>query len=174
VTLVAFAIAAVAVALAVIGAVFYSRARSRPPELTRGALAEAESRWQTEGPKSYTLRFRKRADRLGDEVFVAKVENGKVVELSLNDAPLGRPNDDSYSVAGLFDTMHRELEMAEAGPNAEGSRRGALLKARFDERLGLPLVFEALAGNGRSFFLEVLSLESPGRGAVPSGPAAAR
>lgn len=139
--------------------------RDRTPLLRPEALAAAQERWKQEAPASYTIAVLKEADRLPRERFVTEVRDGQVVKFLLDGNPL--PPRDSYTVPALFSTMERELELASGGSESgPGAPRGAVLKAVFDERLGLPVVFKRLASRGQSFLLAIEEFEVPGRGVV--------
>lgn len=132
--------------------------RDRTPILTQEKLEEARARWREAGPRDYDLRLLKRADRLEPEEFDIEVRDRRVTSLERNGTPLPTQRKSAYSIDGLFDIMQRELEMAAETNPTEGARSRALLRARFDDRRGIPVVFKVFARNGTSFELLVLEL----------------
>ena len=137
------------------GLVIYLQ-RDRTPILTRERLDAAYDRWRQNAVDDYDVRLLRRADGLDDERVEISVRNGAVTQLSLNGTASNRPSS-AYSIDGLFDIMRRELVMALEKTTA-GARHGSLVKAAFDDATGAPVTLNVLAGEGRSFFIEVEEL----------------
>ena len=89
------------------------------------------------------------------------MRDGKLVSQTYNGLPRAS-SDDSYTVAGLFRTMERELELQEK------QKGDTVLKAEFDQKLGAPIVFNRLTTRpgGRSVVINVIELSSPKAGTL--------
>jgi len=152
----------IALPLALIG--IFLALRDSTPNVNVEACAAARAAWSQRGIADYTVAVLKEADTLGSERFVTDVRNGRATAVTLDGAPL--PATDTYSVAGLFDTIERELEMAASAVKEPGQPEDTLLKARFHDKLGLPLVFKRLTPNGQSFLLSIEEFRADGRGVL--------
>lgn len=152
----------VALPLAVIG--IFLTLRDSTPGLDVKACTEARATWSQRGIADYTVTVLKEADTLGSERFVTEVKDGRATAVTLDGAPLSAT--DTYSVTGLFDTIERELEMAASAVKEPGQPKDTLLKARFHDKLGLPLVFKRLTPNGQSFLLSIEEFRADGRGVL--------
>jgi hypothetical protein len=121
------------------------------PELTAANLAAAEARWAQSGPANYDLRVELGGARPG--VFEIEVRDGVVAAApKLNGNPVrGRHTWETWSVAGQFGTIGRELELA-ANPASEmqlAEDTRLVLRAKFDEALGYPKEFRRIVmGSG--------------------------
>ncbi|MCZ6793613.1 MAG: DUF6174 domain-containing protein [Planctomycetota bacterium] len=131
--------------------------------VSEATLEENRQRWRSQSIRDYDVRFVKQADRMQDEVYAARVRSGQVVRLERNGSKLPRPSA-AYGIEGLFDTIQRELEMANT--NGEGPRRGSLLRARFHRDLGVPEVFQVIVSKGVSFRITLEEVTVPGRGRI--------
>ncbi len=134
--------------------------RDRTPPLTRAALDRARATWRLRGLIDYDITLQKEVDQRPSEVIRTEIRGGKAVRLVLNKAEL--PVSDSYSVAGLFETLEAELEMKEGNDPKPGQPANAILRTRFDDRLGVPVFIHRLATNRQSYAMRVLRVESPG------------
>src|SRR5262245_53510961 len=131
------------------------------PPLTGATLEAARERWRLTELPEYDLQLTKRVDGRPPERVLTEVR-GRAVSRLLIDGAAVRPGD-AYSVPGLFQTAERELEMAQAKEAVRGQPRGMVLRARFDERTGTPLLLKRLASEGASYVIEVERLEVPGK-----------
>lgn len=127
--------------------------REPTKELSQDLLDEARARWQAAGIDSYDM-----AGSAFDKSIDIKVRGGAVTEFLLDGSPGTSQRPEDYTVPGLFETMERELELFEGSHRAEGVPGGAaVLRVRFNDRLGYPERFVRSAG-GRSVTFIVSSL----------------
>lgn len=140
-----------------LAAVLVLLSRDNTPRLTAGDLDSAKKRWEENRLPSYDLTIHKESDTLGAEDFKTEVREGKAQRLFMNGAEI-QPSD-SYSVSGLFAVIAQELEILRAPE--PGQPKGALLKARFHDDLGLPVVFKRIAANRQSYVLSVKEITEP-------------
>jgi len=150
------------VAALIVGAVLlagFFLFRDTTPLLTRSALDAARALWAKSGPADYDLAIVQESDARPAERIEVEVRGAKAVRILRDGQPLD--NRDAYAVPGLFGIAERELEMAGAAAPAEGAPRNAVLKARFDESLGFPLVFKRIAPR-RSLVMNV-TLRTPAK-----------
>ena len=139
----------------------------RTPVLDPGILENRKARWHREGPDNYDLSISIQIDREEASLAVVSVRDGKLVSQTYNG--LSRESaDDSYTVEGLFRTMERELDLANQAEQAGST----VLKAVFEESLGMPTVFKRITTRpgGRSCIILVRELSSPETGILfPAG-----
>jgi hypothetical protein len=135
--------------------------RDTTPLLTRSALEAARDRWMKNGPADYDLLIVQESDARPAERLEATVRGTQTVRLLRDGNPID--NRDAYTVPGLFAIVEREVEMAGASAPAEGAPRNAILKARFDESLGFPLVFKRIAS--RRSMVMLVTLRTPQKNA---------
>jgi len=133
--------------------------RDDTPLLTARDFDSARNRWGENRLPNYDITVHKESDTLGPEDFKTEVRQGKAHRLFMNGAEI-QPKD-SYSVSGLFEVIARELEMVQAPEPGPGQPRDVLLKARFHDALGLPLVFKRIAANRQSYVLSVSEITEP-------------
>jgi len=134
--------------------------RDRTPRLTAAALDEAHALWLKRGPAEYDLVLRVQNDRAAPIRYSIACRHGTVAEFKAGDGSGAQPSAVQgayYTVAGLFEVLRRELEMAE-GPPVPGAPAKAILRADFDPEMGYPRVFKRLAGHGASTFIHVEGL----------------
>lgn len=146
--------------LAVGGLVSWLVTRDRTPPLTAETLEKAMAAWRSRGPGDYDITIQKDVDARPSEVLRTEVRSGKPVRLLLNGREL--PANGSYAVPGLFDTCSLELEMASSKDPRPGQPIHAILLARFDEQLGLPVVIKRIAASRQSYVIRTLRVEKPG------------
>ena len=130
------------VTLFVAGLVWVVVSRDPTPLLTEAEFQAAQERWQKYGPASYDMDVLLAGNRPGP-VHV-EVRDGKVTRMTRDGiVPKQRRTWEFWTVPAMFDTIQRELEMAEGGPrgspDAAGTKRE--LRARFDAELGFPRRF---------------------------------
>lgn len=145
--------------LAIAGAVVLLLARFRDPlpPLELADLEAAEARWRAEGPADYDLDLKLGGARPGS-VHV-EVRGGRVTAMTRDGrTPSQRRTWDVWSVEGQFDTLYRELELADA-PAREMQVDAAtrlVLRAQFDPRLGYPRRYRRIVlGEGPEVYWEV-------------------
>ena len=133
----------------------------KTPLLLPGMPGDWRERWSREGPRDYDLSISIQVDRQDESRAETKVRDGKLVSQTYNGLPRAS-SDDSYTVAGLFRTMERELELQEK------QKGDTVLKAEFDQKLGAPVVFKRLTTRpgGRSVVINVIELSSPKAGTL--------
>jgi hypothetical protein len=152
---------------ALIAIVVFSVFVDRTPTLDPGSIEEWKARWNREGPVDYDLSISIQVDREDASRAKVTVREGELVSQTYNG--LSRAStDDSYTVAGLFRTMERELELSRQAEQ----KGGTVLKAVFEESLGAPLLFKRLTTRpgGRSVVITVIELSSPKAGILfPAG-----
>ena len=114
------------------------------PPLTETELQRAEERWQAAGPRDYDL-FVRVTGRQPSEYRV-EVRGGEPAMLTRNGNATPRRSWDVWTVPGLFNTIHQELDQTEKPAGPFGSPRGTQVvqRARFDERYGYPARYERI------------------------------
>ena len=131
------------------------------PELTRSELDDARERWRTHGPASYTLAIQM-AGRLTDHRTIT-VENGTVVEMTVDGEPASETSWEYWSVEGLFSFLEDELDNKADPPPSLGvsGPDQIVLRARFDPDLGYPSRFlRHLLGRQMGTEWEVVEFEA--------------
>jgi hypothetical protein len=133
----------------------------RIPELTAEALAEAQEKWNAIGPESYDLALEIGGNRPG--TVHVEVRSGIVTAMTRDGhTPGQRRTWDVWSIPGQFDTIERELELAEDPVGemdlAPGTR--LWLRCAFDPQLGYPRQFHrAVFGGGPEVYWEVTTFQ---------------
>lgn len=133
--------------------------RDTTPLLTPAALAQARTAWQVAGITDYDLTLRKELDTLPPETVETQVRAGKITRLVINGALV--PPKDSYSVAGLFDLLETELELAVSRNRLPGQPQNAIIKAQLHDTLGVPVLVKRLAPARQSYVIRVLQVVTP-------------
>ena len=147
------------------GIIVFGLLVDRTPLLDLQMLQAQRARWSEQGHGDYDLSLSIHVDRQQESLATVNVRNGKLVSQTYNGLP--RPaTDDSYTIEGLFRTMERELMLAEETK----SKGGTVLKAAFDDPLGVPLVFKRLTTRqgSRSCIISLRQLSSPASGSLLS------
>jgi hypothetical protein len=118
--------------------------RQDVPRLTDRSLALAIDRWREHGPESYTMEIELGGNRPGT-VFV-EVRDGQVTDMQRDGYTPESRVWETWSVSGMFDTLDRELQIAEAPAEEAGFPPGTQfeLRAEFDARLGYPCRFHRM------------------------------
>lgn len=132
------------------------------PRLTADALRQAEAAWDQHAPASYFVNLRLGGAQAGN--IQVEVREGEVRRPpTLNGRPVQeRHTWRTWTVEGQFETLHRELELAEdpaqqmhLGPDVQ-----LRLRAEFDPTFGYPRRYERLViGNGPEVRWEVLEFQ---------------
>ena len=116
-------------------------------DLTPELLQAARARWSSAAPADYDLDVLVHADRLDDGNFAIQVRGGSVIAARRNGiATTGAA--DAYSIAGLFEILGRELELARNPSAGFGAPAGyrAYLQVRFHPRFGYPEKYRRVVG----------------------------
>jgi hypothetical protein len=121
----------------------------RIPELTSERLEAAHALWQQEGPASYDLDIQLEGARPGP-VHV-EVRQGAVVAVKINGRPPSAWTWDTWTVAGQFETLERELLVAEDPVHQLNAELGTTwrLRCEFDSKYGFPRRFQRTVFGGQ-------------------------
>jgi len=127
--------------LAIFGVGLVLRARSTLPPLAADDLAAAERLWEENAPGDYNLEVEIGGRQSGR--FHVEVRSGKATHVTRNGVPPQRRTWDTWTVPGMFDTLHQELELAEKPEGAFGQPGArAVERVVFDDQLGFPRRYE--------------------------------
>jgi len=127
--------------LAIVGMALMMRARGTIPPLTSDDLAAAERLWEEHGPADYDLEVDIAGRQSGR--FRVEVRAGKTIHVTRNGVPPQRRTWDTWTVPGMFDTLHQELDLAAQAGGAFGQPGAeAVERAVFDDQLGYPRQYE--------------------------------
>jgi hypothetical protein len=120
----------------------------RIPELTEARLERAEQLWRQHGPASYDLDLEIRGARPG--TAQVKVRKGIVTVATRDGRQPPRWTWDEWSIPGQFDTLQRELELAEDPQHEMHAAAGTQLRLRcdFDREFGFPRRYHRYATGG--------------------------
>lgn len=132
----------------------------RLPLLTDSALEDAERLWQQARPASYDMRVEIRGAQPG-EVAVA-VRDGVVTAMTRDGRTPPKRTWDVWTVPGMFETLEREVELAEDPVHEMGAATGTQLHLRceFDARFGYPRRYHRfVAGGGPEVYWRVTSFK---------------
>ena len=124
--------------------------------LTQDALRSAQARWETSGPKSYTLEV----DVDGD-LHTIEVSNGKVVNMMVWAAKAPENVWSHWSIEGMFGFLQAELENGANPQKAYGvsDPSQVVLRVNFDAEWGYPKrFFRHVIGHGAGIQWEVRRL----------------
>jgi hypothetical protein len=163
--------AALAIAVAALG--FF--VRGVLPPLTAADLKRAEERWQAAGPRDYDMLVRVTGRQPSE--FRVEVRRGEPALLSRNGNATPRRMWDVWTVPGMFDTIHQEIDQAENPAGPFGSPRGTKVVQRvaFDARYGYPARYERIVmGTPLEIawevaeFREIASEANPGERGAPA------
>ncbi len=150
------AVAALVILAAIV--VIWLVMRDSTPRLTREAFEAGRDRWRSAGVDEYSSTLTVHNPGQTGTTYRVDVRGGRVVRFTMNDREA--PANEAYSMAGLFEILERELELASGrGP---GSLEGAVLRAEFDPRYGFPRVYKRIAPERKSTFIEVVAFDVPG------------
>lgn len=131
------------------------------PDLTESALSEAEARWERAGPLNYNLDLEIGGTQPG-KVHV-EVRGGQVTAMARDSRSPPERTWYVWSVPGQFETLERELELAE-DPVHEmhaGADTRLRLRCEFDSQYGYPKVYHRFVyGGGPEVSWHVTKFES--------------
>ena len=154
--LIIFGASSLILVLATIAILRFAVAR-RLPALTAESLQTAEQRWRTNGPANYNMDVEIEGNRPG----IVQVEVRKqVVTKMVRDGqiPSQQRTWEVWSVPGMFETLEREIELAEDPEREMQVKSGTKLwlKSEFDPYYGYPNRFHrAVFGGGPEVYWHV-------------------
>lgn len=129
----------------------------RIPDLTEPLLQAAEKRWQENGPASYDLDLEITGAQPG--IVHVEVRDGEVTAMTRDGrAPEQRRTWDVWSVPGQFETIERELELAEDPEHEMQAPAGTRLqlRAEFDPQYGYPRQYQRMVfGGGPEIYWQI-------------------
>jgi hypothetical protein len=132
----------------------------RIPELTEVALAEAEGRWDAAAVASYDMDIEIRGARPGRVQI--EVRDDEVTAMTRDGRSPPPRTWAVWSVPGMFETLERELELAEDPVHEMQASAGTQLRLRceFDSQLGYPRRYHRIVTpGGPEVFWEVMQFE---------------
>jgi hypothetical protein len=130
----------------------------RIPELTAAELEKAEELWERVGPASYEMDLEILRGRPG-KVHI-EVRNEQITAMTRDGVTPKQHTWRYSSVPGLFETLERELEMAEDPVHELGAAAGTRwhLRCEFDPVYGYPRQFHRYVyGGGQEVYWRVTS-----------------
>jgi hypothetical protein len=118
------------------------------PDLSEESLRAAKQRWERLGPASYDLDLEIRGAQPG--IVHVEVRDGAVTAAVRDGRATPERTWDEWSVPGQFNTLERELELAEDPQHEMDAPPGAQLRLRceFDPQLGFPRRYHRHATGG--------------------------
>jgi hypothetical protein len=128
----------VLLAIGVVAAVLQIFVAQRLPELTAARLQAARELWDSQGPDNYDLDVEIRGAQPGS-VHV-EVRNGIVTAMTRDGRSPPERTWNVWSVPGQFETLERELDLAEDPQHEMGAAAGTKLQlhCEFDPESGIP------------------------------------
>lgn len=113
-------------------------------ELNEDDLARAEKLWRETAPADYDIDVRVTGRQPGD--YHVEVRGGRPVLASRNGITTPQRVWDVWTVDGMFDTIHQEIEQAQNpdGPFASPPGSQVIQRADFDERFGYPRRYQRI------------------------------
>lgn len=120
----------------------------RIPDLTEARLLAAQHLWKQKGPASYDMDLRIRGAQPGS-VHI-EVREGQVTAMTRDGRSPPQRTWDVWSVPGQFDTLERELELAEDPQHEMQAAPGIQLRLRceFDSQDGFPRQYHRFTTGG--------------------------
>jgi hypothetical protein len=148
-------------AIALVLAVVYFAFAQQIPELTPERLADAQAKWTQAGPASYTMDIEIGGARPGP-VHI-EVENGEPIAMTRDGkTPAQERVWSVWTVPGMFETIERELELAENPVEEMNAAEGTKLwlRCQFNAQFGYPEIFHrAVRGGGPEVYWKVKKFE---------------
>jgi hypothetical protein len=143
--------------LLVVLRVFFAQ---RTTELTEPRLAEAEELWERAGPANYDMDIEIRGARPG-RVHI-EVRDDEVTAMMRDGHTPPKRTWNVWSVPGLFETLERELQLAEDPVHEMNAAAGTQLTlgCDFDPQFGYPRQYQRfVSGGGPEVFWQVIRFE---------------
>jgi len=133
----------------------------RIPEFAVGQLEVAERLWKQNGPAHYRMDIQLSGARPG--TVHVQVRDGEVVAMTRDGHTPAKHTWNAWSVPGQFETLERELELAE-DPVHEmqaGAETRLHLRCEFDSHYGFPRVYHrTVFGGGPEVYWRVTKFEA--------------
>jgi hypothetical protein len=147
-----FAIASVVVALE-----FF--AVERLPLLTEAQLEAAQKLWKEHGPQNYFMDIELRGAQPG--AIHIEVKNGVVMATTRDNRVPPKWTWETWSVAGMFDTLEQDLQIAEDPSQQIQAAPGTTWKLRceFDPKFGYPRRYHRFVAGGPEVYWRVTKFE---------------
>jgi hypothetical protein len=130
------------------------------PDLTESRLGDAEELWERAGPASYDMDLEIRGARPG--VVHIEVRNDEATTMTRDGRTPPERTWNVWTVPGLFETLERELELAEDPVHEMNATAGTRLQLRcdFDRTFGYPRQYHrSVSGGGPEVFWRVTSFK---------------
>jgi hypothetical protein len=151
------AFCAALVVVAVLLQVFVAR---RTPELTAARLEAAQQLWSAQGPGSYDMDIEIRGAQPGHVHL--EVRDGSVTAMTRDGRSPPQRTWNVWTVPGQFETLERELDLAEDPQHEMGASAGTELRLQceFDPKFGFPRRYHRFTkGNAPEVFWHVTAFE---------------
>lgn len=118
--------------------------RPRAAELNEDELARAKKIWRETAPADYDIDVRVTGRQPGD--YHVEVRRGQPALASHNGIATPQRVWDVWTVDGMFDTIHQEIEQSQHADGPFGSPPGSqvIQRATFDERFGYPRRYQRI------------------------------
>lgn len=131
----------------------------RLPLLTEANLEAAQELWRTAGPASYDLDLKLGGARPG--IVHVEVRNQTVTAETRDGRVPGKWTWETWSVAGLFDTLSQDLDIAQNPEERIQAPSGTKWSVRceFDPKFGYPRRYHRLVTGGPEVFWNVTHFE---------------
>jgi Family of unknown function (DUF6174) len=130
------------------------------PALTEARLVEAEELWQRAGPATYDMDLEIRGAQPG-QVHI-EVRNGEVTAMTRDGHTPPQRTWDTWTVPGQFETLDRELVIAEDPEHEMQAQAGTQFRVRaeFDPQYGYPRRYHRyVSGGGPEVFWQVTEFQ---------------
>jgi hypothetical protein len=143
-----FAVAALILALVSLAVLLQVFVAERRPELTEARLEAAQMLWEQNGPRSYDMDLEIRGAQPGSVHL--EVRDGSVTAMTRDGRSPQQRTWDVWSVPGQFETLERELVLAEDPQHEMDVAAGTRLQLRceFDPEYGFPRRYHRYATGG--------------------------
>jgi Family of unknown function (DUF6174) len=143
-----FALLALILTIVVVAGVLQVFVAQRIPELTEARLDAAAELWEQQAPANYDMDLEIRGAQPG--VVHVEVRGGDVTAMTRDGISPPPRTWDVWTVAGQFDTLERELVLAEDPQHEMDVAAGTQLQLRceFDPRYGFPRHYHRYATGG--------------------------